>query len=97
MVTSCVCFNAGLLASVFLEAFKPLRAADTRSLWVQMAEELIVACLGTLMFSCVVFFPLRLQGSWLLFWLAYFCTLSIGIGAPPFLCSSAASLERSSL
>lgn len=46
----------------------------------KLLEELTVALLGSLVFSCVVFFPSKFQGQWLLFWLAYWCTMSIGIG-----------------
>lgn len=42
--------------------------------------ELLLAAVGTLVFSCVVYFPLKLGGLWVTWWLCYFCTLSIGIG-----------------
>ena len=45
-----------------------------------MVDELLLAFFATLVISCVVFFPLKLQGTWVLFWLTYYCTLSIGIG-----------------
>lgn len=44
-----------------------------------MVEELGIALLVSLIFSNVVFWPLRLQGSWFPFWLVYFTTLSTGI------------------
>ena len=47
-----------------------------------MIDELVIAFLASLVFSCVVFFPLKLSGLWVLFWMTYYCTLSIGIGAP---------------
>ena len=45
-----------------------------------MVDELMIAFVASLIFSCVVFFPLKLSGLWVLFWLTYYCTLSIGIG-----------------
>ena len=45
-----------------------------------MIDELVIAFLASLVFSCVVFFPLKLSGLWVLFWMTYYCTLSIGIG-----------------
>ena len=48
----------------------------------QMIDELMIAFLASLVFSCVVFFPLKLSGLWVLFWMTYYCTLSIGIGEP---------------
>ncbi len=46
-----------------------------------MVDELMIAFVASLVFSCVVFFPLKLSGLWVLFWMTYYCTLSIGIGA----------------
>ncbi len=46
----------------------------------KLLEELTVGLIGSLVFSCVVFFPSKFQGQWLLFWLTYWCTMSIGIG-----------------
>ena len=48
-------------------------------LCAKMLEELGIAMLNSLIFSNVVFWPLRLQGSWAPFWLVYFTTLSTGI------------------
>ena len=48
-----------------------------------MVDELTIAFLASLVFSCVIYFPLKLQGSWVLFWLTYYCTLCTGIGAAP--------------
>ena len=49
-------------------------------LTAKLLEELTVGLIGSLIFSCVVFFPSKFQGQWLLFWLTYWCTMSIGIG-----------------
>jgi hypothetical protein len=46
---------------------------------LQMLEELGVALVVSLVFSNVVFWPIKLQGSWVVFWLVYFTTLSTGI------------------
>ena len=46
-----------------------------------MLDELVIAFLGSLVSSCVVFFPLKLSGQWVYFWLTYYCTYCIGIGA----------------
>jgi len=58
---------------------------------MQMIDELVIAFLASLIFSCVVFFPLKLSGLWVLFWMTYYCTLSIGIGEipQPHACSTA--------
>lgn len=48
-------------------------------LCAKMIEEMGIALLNSLIFSNVVFWPLRLQGSWVPFWLVYFTTLSTGI------------------
>ena len=50
-------------------------------LCAKMLDELVLAFFASIVFSCIVFFPLQLQGAWVVFWLVYFCTLSIGIGA----------------
>ena len=46
----------------------------------KMLEELTLAFLASLIFSCIVFYGVRLQGEWVLFWLVYLVTLSCGIG-----------------
>lgn len=46
----------------------------------KMIEELVLAVPISLAFSAVVYFPVQLQGSWLLFWLVYLCTLANGFG-----------------
>lgn len=48
-------------------------------LCAKMVDELLLAIVGTLIFSCVVYFPLKLGGLWVTWWLCYLCTLSIGI------------------
>jgi len=48
-------------------------------LCAKMVDELVLAALATLVFSCLVFFPLKMGGLWVLWWLASFCTLAIGI------------------
>lgn len=45
----------------------------------KIMEELGIAFINSLIFSNVVFWPLKLQGTWPLFWLVYFATLSVGI------------------
>lgn len=45
----------------------------------KMIEELGIALMTSLIFSNVVFWPIRLQGQWVLFWLIYFATLACGI------------------
>lgn len=46
----------------------------------KITEELFIALIASLIFSVVVWFPIQLQGEWVLFWLVYLCTLSNGIG-----------------
>jgi ATP-binding cassette subfamily G (WHITE) protein 2 len=48
-------------------------------LCAKMLEELGIAFIVSLVFSNVVWYPLKFQGLWVIFWLVYFCTLSIGI------------------
>ena len=57
--------------------------SNAQQLCVPRCAELLLAAVGTLVFSCVVYFPLKLGGLWVTWWLCYFCTLSIGIGALP--------------
>ena len=45
----------------------------------KIIEELGVALFSSLVFSNVVFWPIRLQGTWVLFWLVYYATLACGI------------------
>jgi ATP-binding cassette subfamily G (WHITE) protein 2 len=45
----------------------------------KIIEELGVALLSSLIFSNVVFWPIKLQGTWVLFWLVYYATLACGI------------------
>ena len=46
----------------------------------KMLEELVLATVVSLISSLVVFYVLRLQGQWVLFFLAFLVTLSNGIG-----------------
>lgn len=46
----------------------------------KLLEEVGVAALMTLPFSCILYFPMRLHGTWALFWMVYFVTSTIGIG-----------------
>lgn len=45
----------------------------------KICEELGVALLSSIIFSNVVFWPIKLQGDWVLFWLVYYATLGCGI------------------
>ena len=46
-----------------------------------MLEELSIILVNSLIFSAMVFFPLHLTGDFILFWLIFLTTTSIGIGA----------------
>eukprot|EP00884_Botryococcus_braunii_P014587 jgi/Botrbrau1/23129/Bobra.0243s0059.1 len=48
-------------------------------LTAKMTEELIIAFFNSLVFSCLVYFPTGLRGSFVMYWLVYFVTTSIGI------------------
>ena len=48
-------------------------------LCAKIVEELGVALFASLIFANLVWWPLKFQGSFALYWLAYYCTLSIGI------------------
>lgn len=61
--------NDGLYRPVTYLAFK-------------IAEEMVVVFLNSVVFSALVFFTLRLKGSFVFFWLVYLVTSSVGIGAP---------------
>ena len=50
-------------------------------LTAKMTEELVAAFASSMIFSLLVFFPLKLSGSFALFFLVYYLTTSIGIGA----------------
>lgn len=52
----------------------------------KMLEELLLAVVASLIFSCIVFYGVRLQGEWVLFWLVYLVTLATGIGVPSLPC-----------
>lgn len=45
----------------------------------KICEELGVAFFSSIIFSNVVFWPIKLQGQWVLFWLVYYATLGCGI------------------
>ena len=45
----------------------------------KMIGELLIAALISLGSTAFVFYGIRLQGSWIFFWIVYYCTLSIGI------------------
>ena len=54
-------------------------------LCAKLLDELVLNMLGSILFSIIVFYGVRLQGAWVVFWLVYLLTLSVGIGAcPPF-------------
>ena len=45
----------------------------------KMIEELVLVLAVSLVFSSVVYFPVQLQSSWVVFWLVYLITMSIGV------------------
>lgn len=49
----------------------------------KMVDELVLALLASIVFSLIVFYAVRLQGEWLIFWLVYYVTLCCGVGRPP--------------
>ena len=50
-------------------------------LTAKITEELIMAAFSSLFFCCLTFFALELPGSFLLYFLVYYLTTCIGIGA----------------
>ncbi len=46
----------------------------------KMMEEISITLINSLVFSSIVFFPLKLTGDFILFWLLNLTTTSIGIG-----------------
>lgn len=48
----------------------------------KLALEWIITFFASVVFSCAVFFPLKLRGDLVYFWLNYLATLSTGIGKP---------------
>ena len=48
----------------------------------KMMEEISITLVNSLVFSAIVFYPLHLSGDFILFWLIFLTTTSIGIGAP---------------
>ena len=49
-------------------------------LCAKILDELMLAAVASGIFGAIVFFPVKLKGSFALFWLVYFLTLSNGIG-----------------
>ena len=49
----------------------------------KMMEEISITLINSLIFSSIVFFPLKLTGDFILFWLLNLTTTSIGIGEHP--------------
>eukprot|EP00884_Botryococcus_braunii_P006507 jgi/Botrbrau1/15858/Bobra.40_1s0042.1 len=45
----------------------------------KMLSEMTVTFVASIFFSAITFFPIRLQGQWVTFWLFYYCTLCCGI------------------
>lgn len=56
-------------------------------LLARTTEEIVAAFMSSMIFSLLVFFPLKLQGSFALFFCVYYLTTCIGIGMLGF-CSS---------
>lgn len=46
----------------------------------RMTEELVYAAAYSAVLACALFFPMRLHGSFTVFWVAYFLSYSFGIG-----------------
>lgn len=59
----------------------------------KMVEELLIACLASLGVTAFVFYGIKLQGSWVFFWLTYLTTLSNGIILAYLIASFSPSLE----
>ncbi|KAK9815892.1 hypothetical protein WJX72_011513 [[Myrmecia] bisecta] len=59
----------------------------------KMAEEIIIAFFCSLAFSCLVFFPVGFSGQWVLFWLVYWCTMSIGVALAYFVAAMSPNLD----
>ena len=55
-------------------------------LCAKMIDEIVLSTIAALVFSCVVYFPLKLVGSWLVFFLVFLTSLSCGIGTRPAKC-----------
>ena len=55
-------------------------------LCAKLTEEILLAIVFSLVFSCLVFFPVQFLGQWVFFWLIYLTTTCIGISAPLFWC-----------
>ena len=62
-------------------------------LCAKMIEELGIAFIASIVFSNIVFWLVRFQGSWALFWLVYFCTLSLGIVVAYFIAAMSPNMD----
>jgi ABC-type multidrug transport system permease subunit len=58
-----------------------------------MIEELGVALVSSLIFSNVVFWPIKFQGQWVLFWLVYYATLGCGIVVAYFIAAISPNMD----
>lgn len=59
----------------------------------KMIEELGVALVSSLIFSNVVFWPIKFQGQWVLFWLVYYATLGCGIVVAYFIAAISPNMD----
>eukprot|EP00887_Chlorella_sp_A99_P008260 scaffold12.g8260.t1 len=59
----------------------------------KMVEEVGLALVNSLVFSNIVFWPLKLQGQYALFWLIYLVTLSIGISSGYFVAAISPNMD----
>lgn len=56
-------------------------------------DEIFITIFASLIFSAVVFFAVDLTGSFLVFWLTYFLTLSIGIAMAYFIATLSPNMD----
>lgn len=54
--------------------------------------EIGIAAVGSVAMAAIVYYGVQLQGSFLVFWITYFATLCVGIGAARVLCMMPCSL-----
>eukprot|EP01024_Parvocaulis_polyphysoides_P058991 TRINITY_DN6370_c0_g1_i6.p1 TRINITY_DN6370_c0_g1~~TRINITY_DN6370_c0_g1_i6.p1 ORF type:complete len:630 (+),score=106.23 TRINITY_DN6370_c0_g1_i6:31-1920(+) len=59
----------------------------------KMTEELTVGLIASLLFALVVFFVVDLQGSFFIFWVVYFVSLSVGIMLAYFVASVSPNMD----
>jgi hypothetical protein len=59
----------------------------------KILEEVFIALLNSIVYVCIVWWTLQLQGSFALFWLAYFVTLSCGIVLAYFIAAMSPNLD----